>query len=426
MKRRPGYLIDAATSGVRSALVYLDSPDKAVVIGEFLFRLLGMRRQGSTFDLSRVRCVLLVRLDEIGDVTLTAPFLRELRRLLPDAWISLVVKPAIYNLVECCPYVNEVLTYNWNSLRYVGRAQRHWRALHLAVRKLWRRRFDLAMVPRWEEDCYHASYVAYFSGAPWRLGYSEKVGEFKRRFNRGFDRLFTHVLDGTAPRHEVERSLDIIRFLGGTVHETRLELWLNAEDADVASRALTAEHVAPTDLVVAFGPGAAVPRRRWPLDHFAALGAWLITELKARLVLIGGPGEEALGKELQRRIGAGVVDVVGRLTLRQSAALLKRAHLYIGNDSGPLHLAAAAGIPVVEISCHPQEGNQRHPSSPKRFGPWTAAASVLQPHGAVAPCGDACEAAEAHCIQAISVQQVKQAVRVQLAQQGAQTSVEEV
>src|SRR5215470_11631701 len=88
------------------------SPQVICWLGEPFFRLLSLRRGEGEVDLSQVNRVLIARLDEIGDVILTSAFLREFRRLLPAAWITLVVKPAVYNLVELCPYVNEVLTYD--------------------------------------------------------------------------------------------------------------------------------------------------------------------------------------------------------------------------------------------------------------------------------------------------------------------------
>ena len=105
-----------------------------------------------------------------------------------------------------------------------------------------------------------------------------------------------------------------------------------------------------------------------------------------------------------------IINVVGKATLRQTGAFLKRCHLYVGNDAGPMHLAVAAGVPVIEISCHPLDGSQWHPNSPKRFGPWGVLHRVLQPLNALVPCSEGCIADRAHCILDISVEQVKQAI----------------
>lgn len=212
----------------------------------------------------------------------------------------------------------------------------------LAWKRLWRRRFDLAILPRWDSDYYHGTFLLYFSGALWRVGYSENVNAYKKRLNGSFDRLLTHVLEDSTLKHEVEHNLDVIRFFEGEVREDRLELWIGEEDEAFAQRILNSLRTLNDDLLIAFGPGASAPKRMWPLANFIELGAWLKSEYNTRIVVIGGKGEELLGQELQRQLGDAIITVVGQTTLRQASALLKYCCLYIGNDAGPMHLAAAA------------------------------------------------------------------------------------
>lgn len=411
-------IIDKARAAIKSTaqrmVSLLTSPQSGYLIAEPLFRLLGRRNVGRGIDPSQVRRVLVVRLDEIGDVVMTTPFLRELRRLLPTSWITLVVKPALRNLVEFCPYINEVLTYDWQVPRYWCHLQRSWRALRLSYRHLFRRRFDLAVVPRWDADYYHAAFLAYLSGALWRVGYSENVIDHKRRLNHGFDRLFTHVLDNNSIKHEVEHNLDVIRFLGGTIQAERLELWLGAEDEAFANQVLFLRGVQANSILVAFGPGAGAPNRMWPLLNFVKLGNWLKRECHGRIVVVGAKGEELLGQELQRQLGDTVINVVAQSTIRQTGALLRYCHLYVGNNTGPMHLAAAAGVPVIDISCHPLGGSPWRLNSPRRFSPWGVPHRVLQPERPLDPCSEACTSAVPHCIRGVTVEQVKEAVVAQL------------
>src|SRR5262249_29260712 len=160
--------------------------------------------EGSDILVQNARSILVVRLDSIGDLVLTSPLLRELRRLNPDAWITLVVDPRYVNLVELCPFVSEVLTFELETHGGpFGRLALHMCALRLAGRHLWRRQFDLALLPRWDVDYYHSAFVAYFSGALSRVGYSEKVTPSRQQNDRGLDILFTHMLDDRAVKHEV-------------------------------------------------------------------------------------------------------------------------------------------------------------------------------------------------------------------------------
>lgn len=420
--------------GVRRILSWLISPPSVRLCGEPFFWLLGLRQKRQELDLSQVKRVLIVRLDEIGDVVLTTPFLRELRRNLPDAWITLVVKPATFDLVELCPYVNEVLTYDWNTLlpsdwgsqRYFWQIQQHRKALGLALRHFWRRRFDLAILPRWDADYYNATFISYISGAPWRVGYSEGVIDYKRQLNGGYDRLLTHALTERTLKHEVERSLDVIRYLGGTAKREGLELWVSHEDEAFAEDVLNVHGIRFGKLLVAFGPGAREPKRMWPLANFIDLGTWLKSKYDAVIVVVGNQGEERLGHELQREIGDTVINVVGQTSLRETSALLKRCQLCVSNDAGVMHLAAAAGVAIVEISCHPRNGSELHVNSPKRFAPWGVPYIVLQPDTALEPCSEGCDYARAHCILGVGVDQVKGAVAAQLSQQGEPTVLERV
>jgi heptosyltransferase-2 len=100
------------------------------------------------------------------------------------------------------------------------------------------------------------------------------------------------------------------------------------------------------------------------------------------------------------------VNLAGTTPLPVVAAVIARSVLFVGNDSGPMHLAAAARVPVVEITCHPHSGGLEHRYSPARFGPRPGPAAILQPAVPAAGCGPSCSALEPHCILATSVEEV--------------------
>lgn len=146
-----------------------------------------------------------------------------------------------------------------------------------------------------------------------------------------------------------------------------------------AEQVLKYHGVHDDDTIIVFCLGAGTPKRMWPLLDFAELGAWLKRKYHVRILILGGLREKSLGQQLEQQLGKMIINVVGKATLRQTGAFLKRCHLYVGNDAGPMHLAVAAGVPVIEISCHPLDGSQWHPNSPKRFGPGSAASCVATP-----------------------------------------------
>lgn len=396
---------------------WLTSPQVAFRVCEPIFRLAGRRKTSPAEILPEVRNALVVRLDEIGDVVLTIPLLRELRRNLPAARITLVVAPHVANLLETCPYVNEVLVYECRTEhRRWQRLWQHLSAIEFARSHLWNRRFDLALLPRWDVDQDHSAFVAYFSGAVWRAAYSETVNEQKQRLNQSQDLLLTHALDDRVSRHEIEYGLEMIGALGGEVRETHLELWPEDEDVRFAQNALP--NSGTSDYIALCPSGGTSQLKQWPVGNFIQLGRWLQDEHKARLVLIGGAGDETLGAELQRGLGQAAINLIGRTTLRQLAAVLGQCKLFAGNDTGPMHIAAAAGIPVVAVfgsSCH------------HRFHPWSENHRVVANELPCSPCArephrDRCVQCvfdHPKCLHELPIERVMAAINELRAQSGA-------
>jgi ADP-heptose:LPS heptosyltransferase len=358
--------------------------------------------------------ILVVRVDGVGDMIMTGPFLRELRRAFPDARITLIVAPEASNLVETCPHVDRILTLRLPPATIVRQPLRWWHplwrrigALSFARRHLWPESYDLAIVPRWAEDPYEATVLTYLSGAPRRVGYSEDTSADKQAKNRGYDRFFTEVVDDRSVKHEVQRNLDLLSVLGVAPSDDRLEAWLSKEDENFAVEILGS---AGAKTLVALGPGAGSARRMWPIERFVETGRWF-ADRGFRLLIVGGPGEEALGAELHRHLGSDVIDLTGRATLRQTAALLRRCILFCGNDAGPMHLAAAVGIRVVEISCHSLEGDDLHLNSPKRFGPWGVPHRIVRPEDPAEGCVSGCQQPTPHCILNVGVSSVMAAIK---------------
>jgi ADP-heptose:LPS heptosyltransferase len=358
--------------------------------------------------LGKVESILVIRLDAIGDVLLTGPFLRELRRGYPRARITLVVAPRVLNLVETCPYVDRALTH------HVPPATRWWHplsrrliALSFARRELWPELYDMAVVPRWGEDHYEATILARLSGAPDRIGYAARSKGPQREHGRD-DRFLTRVVDDRSVKHEVQRNVDLLSEMGvpASSPEHRLEVWLTDEDRSLAKRIVTSSNAAK---LVALGPGAGSPKRMWPIERMEEVGRWL-ADGGARLVVVGGPGDEGLGEHLSRRIGDEVIDLTNRATIRETAAVLAQCSLFCGNDSGPMHLAAAVGVPIVEISCHPLLGDELYPNSPNRFGPWGVPCRVAQPDMPKEGCAVGCRVPSPHCILNVRVDSVIAAI----------------
>lgn len=383
------------------------SPLAARLIGEPFFFLIGMRK-GGKLDLKNSQRVLIVKLDELGDSVMLTPFVRELRSGLPQAWITLVVKPQLKELWDACPYVNEVIAYD----RQTGlpNLHSHLSALSLARNRLWKKRFDLAIVPRWDADVYNASFLAYFSGAAHRVGYSEKVSEYKKQLNKGFDSLFTNVSDDTALKHDSVRNLDLLMGLGLKADDKKTELWVTQADMNAADELLASKGIQRDDLLVCLYPsGGSSVLKQWPVANFIELGRWVHKNYGAKIIIAGGPGDEKVCRELAEGVGNGAVSLCGGLALRSAASIFKKCCLFIGNDTGPTHMAAAMGIPVVAIF-----GS----SCPHRFAPIGDNCAVLWKAYECGPCflhnhADRCVKCvhnKTACLEAVTLVDLKRAV----------------
>src|SRR5271166_4625161 len=141
-------------------------------------------------SLADARSILVVRLDALGDVVLTGPFLRELRHNAPKARITLVVQPSTFNLVELCPYVDQVLKFQVNS-DHPSQMRLAWRFLTFCARHIWTRRWDMAINPRFDVDPYGATLLLWLSRASRRVGYSQYVTPGKARHSPWHDRCLT-------------------------------------------------------------------------------------------------------------------------------------------------------------------------------------------------------------------------------------------
>jgi heptosyltransferase-2 len=223
----------------------------------------------------------------------------------------------------------------------------------------------------------------------------------------------THVVDATPSEHEARKPLRLLEALGiPTTGDAPAPRWYGELD-----EAAAAELLGPGDEVaIALGIAAREPRRQWPVERFVAVAQGLAHDRRIVPVLVGGPDDLRVADRFKAAVGMACVDLVGRTSLPVTAAALARCALFVGNDSAPMHLAAAAGVPVVEVSCHPAAGDDAHAQSPLRFGPHGVPAAVLQPSDFEAPCAGSCSADAPHCILGVAVDDVLAAAQSLLAQ----------
>jgi ADP-heptose:LPS heptosyltransferase len=164
--------------------------------------------------------------------------------------------------------------------------------------------------------------------------------------------------------------------------------------------------------------GAGWESKMWPVESYARLCQTVFDFEMIQLVTFGTTVEKNLGVQLTKILGSAVINLEGIVPLNLLPAAVSLGALYIGSDTGTKHLAVAAGLPVLEISCHPLDGEPYWPESPLRFGPWAVPNRIVQPEKATPPCDKHCASSESHCIRGISIEKATVALRLLLEEIG--------
>lgn len=287
---------------------------------------------------SGARRVVVVRLDNIGDVVLTSPALRALARRLPDARVTLMASPAGAQAAPLLPWLDDVMVVRslWQDVSGAMPLDPS-RELRL-VEEVRRRDFDVALVlTSFSQSPHPPAYVAYLAGVPVRVGQSAE-------FAGG---VLSHAVPPLAREaHQADRNLHLLAETGVPSAGSDLELRVPMSVAWTADRRLAEAGVAPGDPFVLHAPGAGCPARTYPLEGAAAVARELARRSRLPVVVVARESERA---EVERHFSdaPGVHPLIGRLSVPELAAAVARASLVVCNDSGPLHLADALGTPVA-------------------------------------------------------------------------------
>ena len=355
---------------------------------------------------------LVIRLDRLGDIVLTTPFFRELKRAFPGSSCTVVVPDAVRPLLITSPHIDEII--GLPPLRAVwlpGRVRSLLSVMLLYWRRLRGRHFDVVISPRWDVDDQFATLLCSLVDATERVGYTETASSAKLRHNRGFNAAFNICLAAGPVQHEVLRNLAIVNELGGDAEDSRLEIRLTNRDRKFAAKLLG--NVPASSKMIAVGIGGHSGGRQWPLENYAECLARLRNEHPVQPVIICTHQEREEAGRLAKLLHCQAIIISGA-PLRTVCAVLECCHLFIGNDSGSAHLAAAMNCRVIVISRHPSDGDPNHANSPIRFAPYCNEARVLQPAAGLDACKTSCVASEPHCIRAVSVEQAVDAARAML------------
>ena len=363
--------------------------------------------------------ILVIRLDRLGDVILSTPVLQALRQRFPHAFIAMMVRPACRDVVEGNPYLNETILYEKEG------AHRSAMGTIRFARQLRRYDFDTALVLH---PSNRSHWIPWLARIPIRIGYDRKCGwllthRVPHRKQEGSQHEALYTLEllevfGIIPppasvcQRQTAPSLTALLEpasggqAGGGITPMRPTPFvpIHAAAARRVEALLAEAAVRPTDQLVAIHPSASCVSKRWMPERFAQVADRLIAEHGVRICLVAGEADAAYATRVAQTMRQPALNVAGRLRVGELAALLRRARLLISNDSGPVHVAAAVGTPVVDIFGRNQQG-----LSPQRWGPLGEGHVILHKEvGCVTCLAHNCDI-EFLCLTSLSAEEVYQA-----------------
>ncbi|MBP1679501.1 MAG: opsX [Bacteroidetes bacterium] len=313
-------------------------------VASVLRRLVGSRETAFPFP-ADVRSILVVRQhNQLGDMLCVVPLLRALRARFPGARIALLASPGNRDIMRHHPCLDEVLTYDKTEFLLDGRL--HPVRFVRYVRELRTLAFDLAVVPSTVSVSFSSDALAYLSGAPCRVG-ARSLGGAQNP--SGF--FFTIARDlhweGERNRHQTLRNWDILAPWLDPPSSLSHEMGFTTAEKEAGSEFVTRTR-GTKGLAIAYHPGAGKPPNRWPAERFAELANTLALEFDAMTYVTEGPMDEDEVRQMESGLHV-PYQVIRHQPIRSVASILAQLDLVVSNDTGIMHVAAAAGTPVLSL-----------------------------------------------------------------------------
>jgi heptosyltransferase I len=300
--------------------------------------------------------ILIVRLGAIGDVVHTLPALAALRRTWPQAYIAWAVeRGGAAKLLADTPYLNDLIELDLRGWRKGLWRPTTWQAAYRAIQRLHASAFDVALD---FQGLLKSAGIVKFSRAPRRIGF---VTEALRE--KGSAAMYTEQVAVDDGGHIIQKNLQLAAHLGCEIAKPYVfPIALNEEDRQFADR-----HAAHGPFAI-LNPGGGWVTKLWSTAGFAEIADRLWQVHGLRSFVTYGPGEEALAREVVEQSHSGAAEMLNA-NLKEFAALALQARLFVGGDTGPMHLAAAASTPIVALF---------GPTSARRNGPFSEADVVVE------------------------------------------------
>jgi lipopolysaccharide heptosyltransferase II len=287
--------------------------------------------------------ILCVRLDSMGDVLMTGPAIRALAESEKERHITLLTSTAGASIAQSLPEVDDVLVYDppWMKSTPFRSTPDEDIRMHQVLKE---REFNAAVIfTVYSQNPLPAAMMAYLAGIPLRLAHCRENPY----------QLLTHWVKETEPeqgtRHEVRRQLDLVGEIGAKTSDEKLSVHVSSQASASAQTLLKVAGMDRTRPWIVIHPGASAPSRRYPAVSYAQVAQQLALRSMGQILFTGQAEEKELIESIRSQMRGTSFSLVGKLDLPELTAVIKEASLLISNNTGPVHLAAAMGTPVVDL-----------------------------------------------------------------------------
>jgi len=282
--------------------------------------------------------ILIIKPSALGDIVLALPALTALRKSFPKAKISWLVRPEFADLLREHPDLNTIISFDRRLLGKSWYNPKAFAELIKLLRRLHRERFDLVLD---FQGLFRTGFLAWITGCKQRFGMAQ-TRECSSHF-------YTHKIpQDYSCIHLVDYYLKMAAAAGAQKGRPEFKLPEDAAAAETVKKLLLERSINPGNYVV-FVPGAARPEKRWPIERFAQLADKIANKFGSSIIAVGSQAEQQYVDSRQAAVKTQIVNLAGQTSVRELIALLKGASLVVSNDTGPGHIAAALGTPVVMI-----------------------------------------------------------------------------
>jgi ADP-heptose:LPS heptosyltransferase len=364
------------------------------IIGTLLFLPLRIvKDRTEEYRPRNVRNILILRLDGVGDLVISTAALREIRHGFPNANITLVVGPWAKDIAKCITHYDRLVIHDSFLFSFFRGNRKIDLVRELGfIRRLRSSKFDLGIDLRGDL----LSIIPLFlSGAKWRFAKDTRGGGF----------LLTNVARRKNPgiTHEKDKALDVVESLCIRIRNRDMELSIPDEDLKFVESYLKDKGINSLDLIVTVAPCALYRWRSWREERFAKVASIIGDKFRGKVILMGSERDRGVLERIRGLARPKPLNSEGDLTLSQVAGLIGRSAVFIGNDSGLIHIAAAMKTPIVQLF---------GPGEPEKFG-YVDNSSILLVNGdcRYRPCTQQkCRCPDDWCMDKISVEDVMRAL----------------